>query len=326
MREDELIGKILSGFRRCPQQLNAPFTCDAEIVTIGGELWGITMDEFSPDEDLFGAIGVFDLGRNLAVGVLSDLLACGAEPKFYLHSLVTGPECSVGYVADLCRGISSVLEKAGCWLLGGDIGSGGSMRYTGTALGQIKSDRHISRVISPADVPCDLWVTGTLGDANFAAVCGEAMPHLELRLAEAAYIRQNALACIDTSGGAADAFWQLHLNNPGMRFEIDIDSLPLDEKAAIFCRANGLPVGGLLYGGAGEYELLFALPQDMQPNIEATKIGSAQPSSQPGMYYRFGDRVKAIDQPPACPRSFADREDYIKAILEQSLRIFTTNC
>lgn len=78
MREYDLITSILGNFSRSEKQKNDAFACDAEIVSIGGADWGITMDEFSPEEDMFGEMEAFAIGRNLATAVLSDLFAGGA--------------------------------------------------------------------------------------------------------------------------------------------------------------------------------------------------------------------------------------------------------
>ena len=207
MREEKLIAGILSNFKRSEDQKNEPFCCDAEIVSIAGKDWGITIDEFSADEDMFGAMQPFWLGHNLATAVLSDLFACGAKPQFFLHSLVLGENTDANFIDEMVKGISSVLDSAGCCLLGGDTGCGRDWRYTGVAMGPVSGENYLSRVL-PLDEQA-IWVTGSIGDANFSAFKQSPAPKFELRLDEARYIGKHATSCIDTSGGFADSLWIL---------------------------------------------------------------------------------------------------------------------
>ena len=82
MNEYEMIRRLLVPFSRNPHQRNAPFECDSELLEIAGELWAVTVDEFSPAEDCFPDADPIQLGRNLVVATLSDLLACGARAGF----------------------------------------------------------------------------------------------------------------------------------------------------------------------------------------------------------------------------------------------------
>ena len=160
MREDKLITSILGNFKRSQDQKNKPFSCDAEIVSIAGKLWGITIDEFSAAEDMFGSMQPFGLGHNLAAAVLSDLFACGAKPQFFMHSLVLGENTDANFIDELVKGISSVLDSANCFLLGGDTGCGQNWRYTGVAMGPVGSDNYLSRML-PLDEQ-SIWVTGSM--------------------------------------------------------------------------------------------------------------------------------------------------------------------
>lgn len=320
MREDKLISNILSNFKRSEKQKNKPFECDAEIVTIANQLWGITMDEFSADEDSFYDLLPYKIGRNVAVAVLSDLFACGAKPSFFMQSLVVSEACDVDFVDDLTKGISDVLDSVDCYLLGGDIGRASDWRYTGVALGAVCSGKYISRKMPITEQA--LWVTGKLGDANLAAFTQNAAPEYELRFEEAEFIRNNATSCIDTSGGFVDSLWVLKTLNQDLCFEIDSASLPIDEQIIEFCRDNDLPAQAFLFGGAGEYELLFTTPIDVVPHIEATKIGIVHPSAKQGLFFNTNGHVSEIMQPVPCPREINDRSQYIQAILEQVNYVF----
>ncbi|MCE5197985.1 MAG: AIR synthase related protein [Armatimonadota bacterium] len=315
MSEYDIIRRFSEAFRRSPLQENGLFECDSELIRIGDQLWALTMDEFTPEEDLFTSDDPEALGANLAVATLSDLLAAGATPAWFMHSVSLPKAADSTFISGLSAGISSVLSEANCSLCGGDIGGADTWRFCGFAMGAVQENKPLTRIM-----PCEpqtLWITGTLGDANLAALSGSPTPRFELWLEEAEAIRRSATACIDTSGGFFDALWMLHSLNPHLRFEIDLDRLPIAPGVREAARAAGFPVEAALLGGAGEYELLFALPAGLvNPGIDATYVGAVQPDSEPGIViYRDGNQVNRVIQPPPCPRDAATIVDHIQEVM-----------
>ncbi|MHC5040042.1 MAG: thiamine-phosphate kinase, partial [Planctomycetota bacterium] len=266
MNEREIIRRLARGLPRSERQVNDLFDCDAEIVEIGGALWGLTLDEFTPGEDRFSSEDPGRLAANLATATLSDLLAAGCRPQFFMHAVALPPSVDPSFLEAFTTGLRAVLENANCAFLGGDTGSGPGWRYSGFAMGPVSKDRPLTRRIPK--VAQHLWVTGQLGDANLAAFYGSPTPRFELRLAEAELARETATACIDTSSGFLDAVWFLSERNPGMRFRIDLEALPLAEGLEHFAKETGAPKEAALLGGAGEYELLFTTPADPPPSAE----------------------------------------------------------
>jgi thiamine monophosphate kinase len=181
--------------------------------------------------------------------------------------------------------------------------------------------RPITRVI-PSE-PQTLWVTGDLGDANVAALSGSPTPRFELRLREAEFIRSSATACIDTSGGLFDALWMLHVLNPGMRLEVDIDKVPMAAGVTDAARSIGFPVEAALLGGAGEYELLFCLPASaVDPGICAACIGEVQPNSAPGLIVRRDGRFLNVIESPPCARNVASVREHVQDVMLTAERLF----
>ena len=170
MTEYELIRAIAGRFARSPGQRNGLFESDAELVEIGGLLWALTLDEFSAEEDLLPAGDPEQLGWNLAVATLTDLLAVGARPQFFMQVLSLPQRVGRDFAEGIADGVRSALDEAGCALCGGDIGVAETWRFTGFAMGPVESTRPITRVLPPVEQR--LWVTGDLGDANLAALCG----------------------------------------------------------------------------------------------------------------------------------------------------------
>lgn len=317
MNEYALISRLAARFPRSPLQSNAPFSSDSEVLRIGGRSWCLTIDEFSPEEDLFSG-SPEALGWNLAVATLSDLLACGAEPRFFLQALVLPRRSPEKFASGLASGLSKALKAAGCSLCGGDLGAAENWRFTGFAMGPA-AGRPIGR-----DLPrgkYGLWVTGTLGDANLAALTGRPTPRFELRLAEARALRGRATACVDTSGGLADALWALRCRSPKLRFEIDLRKVPYAPGVEAAAAKAALPPGAFLLGGAGEYELLFALPESSRPTAEARRIGNIVPSDDPGVFFASGTTTTKMKAPP-CPRESRSRAEYICAVASAAKKLF----
>lgn len=328
MREYELIEKIAGFFPRSSTQLNKLFECDSEIIRIGDAVWALTMDEFSPEEDLFFFDNPEVLGNNLAVATLSDLFAAGAKPVNYMHTVVLPPKVDMGFVEALMEGIRLVLDEVNCFVFGGDLGNAKTWRYCGFAMGIVEDGIPLTHLISPA--PQTLWVTGALGDANLAALQKTATPRFELRKEEAAIIKSCATSCIDTSGGLFDAIWLLHEQNPGITFDIQLQTIPYAEGIKTAAKSMSFPEEAALAAGAGEYELLFTVPERSPGTLiteleqmGATRIGTVFPDPKGAVLFqdRAGSTVE-MTQPPPCPRGVDDMEKYVKEVIAVTRQLF----
>lgn len=297
-------------FPASPKQKNALFACDAELVELESGIYGLSMDEFSPEEDLLPSNDPEALGGNLAVAVIADVLAAGCLPEFYMHAVAV-PSDDSGFCEALARGVRNVLVEGNCFFIGGDYGrteAPNLWRYTGFTMGRAGKRGPLRRILPEG--PQALWVTGTVGDGNIHAF-GGTMPRFEPRFVEARVIRAMATTCIDTSGGLAESLLTLHMCNPHHRLDIDGASVPLDPAARDTAQALGFPEGALAFGGAGEYELLFAVPE--HENVPgATRIGTASADSTRSGVYWNGVRLSGL--PDA--RSFPDRREYVAKLLE----------
>ena len=305
MKEKEFINLICDQFDRSPKQLNVPHESDSEIIEVSGQLLAITTDEFSK-EDCFGDLTAEQLGWNMAVATISDLFAVGSNPCFYTHAISFDGNPS--FIKEFSQGVSKVLTQTGAFLIGGDLGHAESLRYCATAIGTLPTGKFITRVMKES-VEQELWVTGRLGDANLSVFLNNPAPVFECRLPEAEFIRKHATACIDTSGGLIDALWALKEVNLDFKFDFTLASIPFDPKVVDYCDKSGVPPMAFLYGGAGEYELLFTVPENTEVTIKATKIGLL--TAGHGLFVDGQE----IDEAPPCPRSFTTIKDYTKEVM-----------
>ncbi len=281
MKEYELINNLFGDIKDL-------FKSDAQLVKISGETWGITCDDFSLTEDLFTYKDPHLLGSNLVIATLSDLYATGCKPLFFEHSIVFPKNKNYKWYEGLANGIKGTLKQAGCILVGGDTGRGKEFRYTGIVLG--KQERKISRIFPK--IAQNLYVTGNLGDANEAIVKFKPTPRFELRT-----LPERALSAIDTSGGFIDALWILHKLNQD--FRIEVENPPCNDI-------------NYLFGGAGEYELLFTTNEECS---DAIKIGRVVPNDK-GV---FINGVELTTAPPD-PRAYKFMPFYILDVIKSAKR------
>jgi thiamine-monophosphate kinase len=328
MNEYDMIRTMAAKFPRSKNQLNNLFECDAELVRIGNRVWGLTMDDFSPEEDIFTSDHPEILGANLVVATLSDLLAAGVEPRFFMHALAVPRDVHKPFLEGLTEGIRVVLEEADCAFCGGDLGTTDPWRYCGFAMGPVISAKPLTHKLS--DKPRTLWVTGRLGDANLAVLQKTSTPAFELRLQEAEAIRRYATGCIDTSGGLMDAIWILYEWNPAVRIEIHAEKIPLAPGISEFASMAGIPAEAALVGGAGEYELLFATSEDLADSskkeledLGMTAIATLSVNTFPGVFvYRNGNASGVMTNPPPCPRAVATVSDHVRDVAGFAMTVF----
>lgn len=261
--------EFIAALRRLPLHTGArDLRDDAAVLEVGGETLVITHDtmvegtHFLPDQDLA------DVAWKLVATNLSDLAAKGAHPIGVLlsHTLGDGDE-------NFIAGLHEVLGHYGVALLGGDTVSGEGPRTLGlTAIGRANHVPVPAR--SGAQVGDALYVTGILGAAmlGFEALRdgADADPapytHPMARLAEGEALAPLASAMMDVSDGLLLDAYRL-AEASGVSLAIDTAACPVADPARV--------LDCLRWGD--DYELLFTLPQGVEPPVSAARIGKAEP-------------------------------------------------
>jgi thiamine-monophosphate kinase len=336
MKEFELI-KLLSGMLgRSPSQLNRPFESDAEFVRLGEHIYGITVDEHNPTEDRFSSFDPEVLGWNLVVCTVSDLLAAGVTPAFYLHAMALPRKAEGEFFEGLFRGMTAALSAEGCALLGGDTSFADTWRYVGVALGP--STRPILR--SGAQPGDQLFSTGRFGSGNRQALLSVLLEqqrivddteHRKLatvrfacRRAEAERAWSLVHAGIDTSDGLCHALQDLVNANPQCGFVVDRHSSLFDpESAALLARLH-LPRELLLFGSTGEYELIFAVPKEHTTRLlsdmravgnELVRVGEVV--EHPGLWFSSHSGSVRVDWSNMPDPREHDSNEYLARLTER---------
>ena len=246
------------------------------------------MDDFSK-EDFFRDDAPYQLGSNVAIATISDILASGGDPLMYAHSMsIDTSTWDKHYIDAFSEGIAAVLKEIGAGFIGGDLGRSDSWKYTGVAIGE--THRPITRIgTKEGDI---IFMTGMVGAGNIEATMNLVLnnnflgnkidlPRLKLKIRqkESLLIREYATSCIDTSDGVLSGLNTFaELNHVGYQ----IDNLKYSPEGIRLSQIIGKPLCLLFMGECGEYELLFTInPQQLdqfvaeaeKKNLEFTQIG-----------------------------------------------------
>lgn len=230
------------------------YEADAEIVPFAGTNLLLSTDSFSDREDFLSGLEPEAMGRIMAYGAISDILACGAKPEGLVQAWNLDAAHDESFYSRVARGIQETLVYYGAKVVGGDVGMARDWCWMATVFASCASP--VRRVASRR-IDFDLYATGPFGAANAAVFLGKPLPEPRFRLP----VPSEALFATDSSGGFIDALENFRRVNPGMWLEADAEAAVSSEvKRAL---PPGVEGGWSLVGGVGECELLFGVPSGM---------------------------------------------------------------
>jgi thiamine-monophosphate kinase len=232
--------------------------------------WAVTTDMLVEGVHFLANVDPEALGHKALAVNLSDLAACGAQPRCFFLALAL-PRADEAWLAHFTRGMFALADRQGCALAGGDTTrSPGGVTITITALGEVPRGRALLR--SGAATGDDIWVSGTLGDGAL----GLAFRRGEVTLADAAAdgvierlerpqprislgirLRGIASAAIDVSDGLAGDLGHI-LKASQLAATVDWDAVPRSQALRGF---DAAVQQRCVFTGGDDYELLFAAPR-----------------------------------------------------------------
>lgn len=245
---------------------------DCAVLEIGDEALVLTHDAMAEGVHFLTGQDAADVAWKLVVSNLSDLAAKGAEPLGVLLGYQFGPD-DTRFLA----GLEEVLAHYGVPLLGGDtIGASGNQVLGLTALGRATHKPVPSRSgAQPGDA---VWITGPVGATmlGFEALRdntgAESLAFRRPRalLAKGLALAPLVTAMMDVSDGLLlDASRMASAS--GVSFAIESKAVPIATPEAR--RAEALRWGE-------DYQLLFTLPDGVEPPVPAFQIGIAVASGE----------------------------------------------
>ncbi len=213
-----------------------------------------------------------DVGWKAACRAVSDIAACGGEPRFALVTCVL-PRARTGrWLEDLYRGLGRAARRYGFEVVGGEMARTDGQAVINVAMtGEVPRRQFVPRGGGrPGDI---LYVTGLLGGSLASGW------HLRFtpRVAEARWLAQHfrPRAMMDLSDGLASDLPRLAAES-GTGFAVDPSLLP---------RRRGASVRQAVSDGE-DFELLFAIAPSRRaakleagwkkrfPRVRLTRIGT----------------------------------------------------
>lgn len=221
--------------------------------------------------------------KSLAVN-LSDLAACGAEPRAFLLSLSL-PRADVAWLQGFSQGLFVLADAHGCELIGGDT-TQGPLNISITVLGDVPRGQALLR--SGARAGDDIFVSGTVGDARLALEvfrgklslpetvfrrCRNRMEQPTPRVALGIGLRGVASAAADISDGLLGDLGHI-LRQSGAGARLDLAAC----EGLLSCR-HDVPLTDAwlrtcVLSGGDDYELVFTAPPTLRDAVQQAAIDS----------------------------------------------------
>jgi len=289
--EDRFVRRLLSEIPGSPRILVGPGD-DAAILDGFPGPWAISTDALVEGVDFLPEHPPEAVGRRAMAVNLSDLAAVGARPEFFLLTVGFPPERGEPFPLAVARGALSRATPAGAGLAGGDLSrspvafvsivvggrlEGRALRRSGARAGDLlflsgfpgraaAGLRLASRNRSRGDAP-------GLSDADRAELLAAYLdPEPRLDLGRALAREGWATAAIDVSDGLGIDAGRL-AEASGLRAVLEADRLPIGAALASFAQRAALDARELALSGGDDYELLFAVAPELEPQIPNTGPG-----------------------------------------------------
>jgi len=269
---------------------------------VPGEQWAVSTDTLAESVHFLPTVDPAALGHKALAVNLSDLAACGAEPRCFFLALAL-PKVDEAWLAALSGGMFALADAHRCVLAGGDTTrSPQGVTITVTVMGSVPRGQALLRSGSrPGD---DIWVSGTLGDAAFglamrqggtvvpadarAAVERLERPQPQVGLGLA--LRGVATAAIDVSDGLLGDLGHI-LERSAVGARVEWNRLPRSEALR---RQPEADQRRFALAGGDDYELLFTAPSVRRGEVERAAAGAKVSATRIGEVTSTG-RLELVD-------------------------------
>jgi len=267
-----------------------------------GEQWAVSTDTLVESVHFLPTVDPAALGHKALAVNLSDLAACGAEPRCFFLALAL-PQVDEAWLAAFAGGLFALADAHRCVLAGGDTTrSPQGVVITVTVMGRVPRAQALLR--SGARPGDDLWVSGTLGDAAFglalrqggapvpadARVAVERLERPQPQVALGLALRGVATAAIDVSDGLLGDLGHI-LARSAVGARVEWSRVPRSE--ALRRQPDARQRHCALAGG-DDYELLFTAPASRRGEVERAAAAAGVAVTRIGAVTSTG-RLELVD-------------------------------
>ncbi len=263
-----MIQSILACNDQLPPNVLVPPGDDMAVLRVGGADLLFAADQVIDGVHIdLRTTPIEKAGRKAVCRNLSDVAAMAAAPVGMV-CCVALPRGMAGAKAErLLEAVRSTGERYGCPLVGGDTGMhDGPLTLSVTVLAEPAGIAPVTR--AGARPGHALYVTGPLGgtqiEHNGTTRHLDFEPRIELARALAGSDTTRPCAMIDLSDGLARDLRHL---TPHARLRTE--DLPIADAAVAAAGLSGWPAYRHALGDGEDHELLFAIPADREPHLEA---------------------------------------------------------
>ena len=274
----------------------------ALLAPTSGMHWAVSSDMLVEGRHFLSTVDPRRLGHKALAVNLSDLAACGAEPKSFTLALSL-PRIDEAWLEGFSFGLFELAHAHGCELVGGDT-TQGPLNICITAFGEVPPGDALLR--QNAQVGDDIYLSGTVGDARLALEVFRGTQSLHANAFEAVRARMEtpiprvalglalraiANAAIDISDGLlGDLGHILHSSHVGAQ----IDTAWLQESHTFGKDAQHAGISPVLaqlpwnkrldfaLAGGDDYELCFTAPVHQREMVHAAAWESDTPITRIG--------------------------------------------
>jgi len=257
-----------------------------------GQQLAISSDMLVEGRHFLSTVNPRFLGHKALAVNLSDLAACGAEPKAFMLALAL-PEVNASWLSEFSKGIWDLADAHHCDLIGGDT-TRGPLNICITVLGEVPA--HLALLRSGAKVGDDVYVSGHLGDARLALevfrgrltipqnVFEQARLRMEMptpRLALGQALRGIATAAADISDGLLGDLQHI-LKASHVGADIDTAMVVSTLASGFMCNLPLATQRMLTLSGGDDYELVFTAPEHARTDIAGLSVSTHTPITRIG--------------------------------------------
>lgn len=267
-----------------------------------GEQWAVSTDTLVESVHFLPSVDPAALGHKALAVNLSDLAACGAEPRCFFLALAL-PKVDEAWLEAFSGGLLALADAHRCVLAGGDTTrSPQGVVITVTVMGRVPRGQALLR--SGARPGDDVWVSGMLGDAAFglalrqggapvpadARAAVERLERPQPQVALGLALRGVATAAIDVSDGLLGDLGHI-LERSAVGARVEWNRVPRSD--ALRRQAEADQRRFALAGG-DDYELLFTAPAGRRSEVERAAGGAGVVVTRIGAVTSTG-RLELVD-------------------------------